>query len=65
MKTIIFSIVLIWVFQHCNATNGITTLQNPLVVNQRSASMAVTGNGTIYCGLSNGLMKHENNVWSN
>ena len=65
MKTFIISIVLIFGFLHSQATNGITTLQNPLVVNQRSTSMAVSSLGAIYCGASNGLMKHDNNVWSN
>ena len=47
------------------ALSGITPLPNPLVLNQRTASMTVTTNGTIYCGKSNGLMKHENNTWTN
>jgi hypothetical protein len=65
MKTFIISIALVMEFQHSYATNGITILENPLVVNQRCASMTVTTNGTIYCGKSNGLMKHENNIWTN
>ncbi|MFN4811755.1 MAG: hypothetical protein ACK5JQ_04125, partial [Bacteroidota bacterium] len=65
MKTFIISIVLIFGNQFCQAVNGLTTLPNPLVVNQRAASMAITNNGIIYCGYLNGLMKHENGNWSN
>lgn len=64
MKTFIISIVLIFVNQFCQAVNGITTLPNPLLANQRAASMAVTASGVIYCGYLNGVMKHENNNWS-
>jgi len=65
MKTFIILIVLIFGNQFCQAVNGLTTLPNPLVVNQRAASMAITNNGIIYCGYLNGLMKHENGNWSN
>jgi len=65
MKTFIISIVLIFGNQFCQAVNGLTTLPNPLLVNQRAASMAITNNGIVYCGYLNGLMKHENGNWSN
>lgn len=47
------------------AINGLTTITNPLVGNQRSNAMAVDNNGKIYCGANNGLMKYENNTWTN
>jgi hypothetical protein len=65
MKTTILSTLFIFGYQFCKALSGITPLPNPLVLNQRTASMTVTTNGTIYCGKSNGLMKHENNTWTN
>lgn len=50
MKTFIISIALIFGNQFCQAVNGLTTLPNPLVVNQIAASMVITNNGIIYCG---------------
>jgi hypothetical protein len=65
MKTFIISFLFIWQLQNCQAINGITILQNPLVTNQRSNGMAIGINGAIYTGLNNGLMKYDNNIWTN
>ena len=65
MKTLITSLLLIFVYNNCQAVNGITILQNPLLANQRSNSMALNSNVAIYSGADNGLMKYENNTWTN
>lgn len=64
MKRYLIYFLLIFGFEECRANNGITPIQNPLVVSQYVSSMAVSSNGTIYSGRNNGLMKFENNSWT-
>ncbi len=64
MKTILLSLILNLTVTVCVAVNGITSITNTLTTNQRTNRIVITDGGAIYTGLSEGLMKYENGIWT-